>query len=417
MGRLDRMVRCGLVGCGLLTLVSAPLVADDAVLRWNAYALQAVREDRSSLPVASRNLAMVHAAIYDTVNSVIGARKPLYTVRRVGGPVSLEAAVTAAAHRVLSHVYPQQAGRYDHILLESYQRIPDGDEKKSGIRLGREVGEAIIAWRSGDKSPGDNPYTRKANMGQWKPASPQEAGIWQWGWLDTFMIPHGAHYRPAAPPPLQSEEYTQVFYDVKRVGQYQTRGRTDDQTASALFWEGIRGTPAGYWNAVARQISQDRELDLEQNAQLFALLNAAVADAAIAAWDCKYNYCFWRPIDAIQGADADGNGATRADPAWRPLLTAPLAPDYVSGYSATSAAAATVLTAYFGVDIPFSSDGEGEPGTVRRFQSFNQAAEEAGRSRVLGGVNFQTANEAGLRLGRQVAVYCIQNGLCRRGNE
>lgn len=398
-----------------IIFLACPLVAEtinpDPVLDWNARALKAIRTDKTSGPKASRNLAMVHAAIFDAVNAITGERQPVHVRKSVTGNVSPEAAVIAAAHRILVHIYPKQSADFDHALLECYGCLDGEEAKKAGIKLGREVADGIIAWRAKDLSSTKVPYSHVTGPGFWQPANSKDAVEVQWPRVACFCLADANQFRPSPPPELRSEYYTQLYYDVKRMGQKQTRARSVDQTSCALFWDIGTGTPPGYWNAVASQISQRNNLCLEQNAHLFALLNLALADTAIATWDCKYTYCFWRPVEAIHQADKDGNPATQVDIAWEPLLIAPQHPEYVSGHSAFSGAGATILSAYFGDDIPFSSNSEGEPGRERSFKNFQQAAEEAGRSRVYGGIHFQSANESGLRLGRQVSSFVITKAL------
>src|SRR5262249_42190225 len=145
---------------------------------------------------------------------------------------------------------------------------------------------------------------------------------------------------------------------------------------------------------------------MEDNARLFALLNLAMADAAICAWDAKYNFDFWRPVTAIRNGDLDGNPATRADPTWNSFIVTPPFPDYVSGHSTFSSAAATVLTMFYGTDkIPFSSASDFLPGVSRSFSSFSAAAEEAALSRLYGGIHFRSANEDGLQAGLNIGFW------------
>src|SRR5260370_3671036 len=183
--------------------------------------------------------------------------------------------------------------------------------------------------------------------------------------------------------------------------------RTADQTELAIFW--TPNTP-GAWNRIARTISSQRNLVLSDNARLFALLNIAMADAGIACWEAKYHYVFWRPITAIALADLDGNPATDAAPTWTPLLViTPNFPEYPSGHSTVSAAAAAVLSAYFGNATPFSIDSEKLPGVSRSFSSFSQAVLEINDARVFGGIHFRNACVDGNTLGRSVAGYALQN--------
>jgi hypothetical protein len=143
------------------------------------------------------------------------------------------------------------------------------------------------------------------------------------------------------------------------------------------------------------------------------MLNITLADGAIACWDGKYHYVFWRPITAIQLADPLSNPATVADPTWAPLLTTPNFPEYASGHSTTSGAAATLLAQVFGEDSSFSADSDGMPGVTRSFTSFSAALAEIKDARVFGGIHFRTACNDGNVCGQQVAGYILSNAMER----
>lgn len=134
-----------------------------------------------------------------------------------------------------------------------------------------------------------------------------------------------------------------------------------------------------------------------------------MADACIVIWDSKYHYNYWRPITAIQRADEDNNDATAADKAWEPLLVNPPHPEYVSGHSGVSGAAAAVLEHYFGFDdVHFSAVSDDVPGVKRTFSSFQACAEEIARSRVYGGIHFTSAGREGLAMGRRVGRLALK---------
>src|SRR5262249_26816955 len=149
--------------------------------------------------------------------------------------------------------------------------------------------------------------------------------------------------------------YADDFIEVKDLGGRRSRKRTAEQSIIAWFWEGGPGTctPPGHWNQIAAIASRQKELSQAENARLFALLNIALADAAITCWDCKYRHKLWRPIPAIRFADEDGNNATETDPKWEPLLPTPPFPSYTSGHSTFSGAAAAVLAKVFGDEFDF----------------------------------------------------------------
>jgi hypothetical protein len=184
--------------------------------------------------------------------------------------------------------------------------------------------------------------------------------------------------------------------------------RTQDQTDIARFWADGAGTatPPGHWNLIAQDVAIAKGNSLEDNARLFALLGIGLADAAIVSWDNKYEYDMWRPITAIAKADQDGNDATEADANWRPLLTTPPFPTYTSGHSTFSGTAATILAAFYGSDdFSFTTGAEGAIVSDRSFDGFWAAAEEAGASRIYGGIHFAFDNQDGLAHGRALGEW------------
>src|SRR5438132_796628 len=178
-------------------------------------------------------------------------------------------------------------------------------------------------------------------------------------------------------------------------------------SSRAKIWADGAGTctPPGHWNQIAQSVARQRGTTLAENARLFALLNIALADAGILCWDCKYKLSFWRPVTGIREADRANNPDTAADREWTPLLTTPPFPSYVSGHSSFSGAAATVLTDVFGDKVRFQTTSEGLPGATRKFDSFWAAAEEAGQSRIYGGIHWQFDNTEGLAIGKTLAKY------------
>jgi membrane-associated phospholipid phosphatase len=150
---------------------------------------------------------------------------------------------------------------------------------------------------------------------------------------------------------------------------------------------------------------------------LFALLNLAMADAAICSWDAKYTYFNWRPVTAIRAGGIDGNDATAPDPTWSPFIVTPPFPDYCSGHSTFSAAAATVLAVFYGTDkVAFTTGSDFLPGVFRKFESFSSAATEAANSRVYGGIHFRFASEDGLVGGLTIGEWTFTHYLQPKGN-
>jgi membrane-associated phospholipid phosphatase len=404
----------------LVTVVVSAFAAHaDIVTDWNETALLAIKTDKTPPPTASRALAILHTAIYDAVNVITRTHEPYLVTGEPRGEASVEAAASAAAHLVLVQLYPAQQATFDAAYNNALAAMGDEPKQRAGIAWGELVAKTILADRANDGSAEVVTYIPGNRPGDWQPTFPAFASalLPQWPGVRPFAMNSGSQFRPPFPPSLTSAVYAFDFNLTKQLGSKDSRSRTAEQTAIALFWADGAGTvtPPGHWNVIARDVASQRGNTIEQNARLFALLNIAEADAAIIAWDCKYAYNSWRPITAIHAAELDGNSATDPDLAWTSLLVNPPFPEYISGHSTFSAAAATVLKAFFGADnIPFMATSEGLPGTSRRFNSFWEAAAEAGISRIFGGIHFMSANQQGLLCGTRLGAYVMDNFLEER---
>jgi hypothetical protein len=385
------------------------------VTDWNTTLLDAVRTASSAPPLASRNMAMVHAAIYDSVNSISKKYSPYRVSIEAPAGASEEAATAAAAYRTLVGLYPAQAGKFDAALQSTLAKIPDGKAKQDGIALGQQVADQIISSRNTDGITKVVQYTPKIDLGSWMPTPPALAAALapQWPQVTPFAMTSGSQFRPPGPPALEGAKYAEEVNYVKEIGKSDSLTRTPDQTDIAKFWGNAAGTftPPGHWNQIAEKTATLTDQSLEDSARLFALLNIALADAAISCWDAKYEYNLWRPVTAIRQADTDNNPNTTADPQWQPLLTTPPFPEYMSGHSTFSGAADAVMSSVFGSDFGFVDRGDRSVNSLRTYQNFSEAADESGISRLYGGIHLMSANVEGLSAGRNVGNYVVQNFL------
>src|SRR5262249_30679185 len=155
---------------------------------------------------------------------------------------------------------------------------------------------------------------------------------------------------------------------------------------------------------IARGVAASHGLGPAESARLFALLNLAMADGFIAGFEAKYHYAYWRPATAIREG---------GEPSWLSYLPTPPVPDYPSTHTVLGAAAATVLARFFGTDFVSFSTTSGAPyaGITRRFFSFSEAARENGASRILAGIHFRTAVNAGYRQGEDVGTWTFEHAL------
>jgi len=385
----------------------------DGVTDWNNATLDAIRSGRTPPPIASRSLAILHVSIYDAVNGITRTHEPYLVQSSASASASLEAAASAAAHKALVNLFPAAASSFDTLHAAILAAIPNGPQKAAGIVWGESVANQILAARASDGSDALVPPPDGSGPGVWVPTPPAFSPylLPQWGFVVPFGMSNSSQFRPPGPPSLDSEQYAADYNEVKELGAALGSTRTADQTQIALFWADGAGTetPPGHWNSIAQIIAAGQGNTLEENARLFALLNVAMADAAICAWDAKYTFHFWRPVTAINFAEPLLN--------WASFIVTPPFPDYVSGHSTFSGAAATVLSFFYGTeDLPFTTGSDFLPGVYRSFSTCLNAAEEAAASRLYGGIHFRSANEDGLQAGISIGEWTDTHYLQLKGN-
>ena len=396
--------------CALLSLLFCGSGRADVVVDWNNAALDVIRAAKTPPPVASRALALLHASIFDAVNGISRHYEPYLVPSDVPAGALPEAAASAAGHQVLVALFPGAAARFDALHAQILAAIHDGRRKDMGVAWGELVATQILADGAADGWDAVVAPPSRSGPGCWVPTPPAFAAylLPQWAFVRPFCMTTCSQFRPPGPPALASAKYAADYNEIKGLGAAVGSTRTADQTEIALFWADGAGTetPPGHWNSIAQQVGAALGNTLEDNARLFALLNLAMADAAICAWDAKYAFDFWRPVTAIRDGDLDGNPATEPDPTWSSFIITPPFPDYVSGHSTFSGAAATVLALFYDTDnIGFITVSDFLPGVSRSFSNFSMAAAEAAVSRLYGGIHFRFANEDGLWAGVGIGAW------------
>jgi hypothetical protein len=391
------------------------------LVEWNRALLRIVRTPGAQPPTVhpTRSFAILHAAIYDAVNSIDRTHAP-YLIHLSSRSASQEAAAAAAAHEVLIALYPSFSAQLDTQLQQSLAQVPDGARKTEGVRIGREVADRILALRADDGSaapplkflfgslPGDYQST--------PPNFPAQPQFTNWSHVKPFALERASQFRPGPPPNLASDAYSDAFHEIKSLGTANSTAASADQALTGRFWN---GAIQNYWNEIAQTTALSQGLTTAEAARLFALLDLSLADCVIAFYDAKYTCRFWRPVTAIRAADTDGNPETVADPNWLPEVgkTAP-DPSYPGAHAVISAAAAAVLAGFVEEDdFDFSVGSEVMPGTQRSFESFAGAAREATLSRIFAGQHFRFDLTAGQRLGREVADLVVDRFLIPRHGE
>jgi hypothetical protein len=437
------------------------------VSEWMRTLYGAVRAERLSPPVASRLFAYAGSAMYGgmaAANPALprleGRVNGLHDLPAADPGRRYDETLTAVAaeHVVLDSLFREglpttraSLGRLADSLVQAQRTHGVGDDERTrSADLGRRVGLAIVAWSHGDgfDSTRGHAYTPPAGQGLWVNDSPattyatqnlsaasqlivpsnptnalkagsandrgmildrqkrgvktlpaaNQAGITEpyWGWNRPFAL-QTWNECDAPPPPAYGTAAGSPLYDQARLVSEAKTHLTPEQKETVFYWAdnaGESGTPAGHWLSIAAQMVSERHLNGEQAAWVMALTSYSLADAFIAAWGYKFHHNLVRPRTFIRA---------NIDSTWEPTIPTPPFPEYIPGHSTVSAAAAATLTGVLG-DAAFEDSTSLQIGhPVRKFPSFRAAADEAGMSRIYGGIHFPESNIEGGKVGRCVA--------------
>ncbi|MGA1238899.1 MAG: hypothetical protein ACO34E_18780 [Limisphaerales bacterium] len=402
----------------LLTLLTTPAHAatTNPALAYNSLILAAVRADNTGPTSSTRNLAILHTAIFDAVNSITPAYQPYLTPPIPPPDCSPEAAATSAGHTIMRILYPSLSAQTDALHQQILTSLPNNASTTNGLRHGEIVANLMLQSRQADGSSTQVPYIPSTQPGQWLRTPPfyRPPLDPHWRYVTPFCLETLEPFVAPGPPPLNSEQYAADLLEVQTLGSLHSPTRTPEQEQIAVFWSDFSYTamPPGHVHEIATSLCLDYQLNLLQSAKLLALLSLTQADAAIVCWEGKYRHNFWRPVTAIQRADEDNNPNTIADPAWTGLLPSPNFPEYPSGHSTFGKAGTYVLTLLLGTDnVPFTATSDSLPGITRSFTSLAACADEIGRSRIYGGFHFESANRDGKASGKKIASFIAANYL------
>ncbi|MER9740894.1 vanadium-dependent haloperoxidase [Mesorhizobium sp. M0187] len=409
---------------------------------------------------SSRAMAIVHIAMFEAINAVTKKRKSYIGLPPAAGDVSIQAAVAWAAHDALVALYPYQQQRISALLSSDLIRIPEINDPtdiaksdalaKASMTLGKAAASTIVTMRANDGSNHVEPavgvdHPLVGGAGHWDidPISKLSVALGaRWGSVRPFILTSGDQFRPAAPPALDSPEYAAAYSEVKRVGGDPRNNtpteRMDFETFEGVFWafDGTPGlcAPPRLYNKIAQDVAlQKRVTELEEVARILAIVNVAMADAGIAAWDAKWHYDFWRPVTGIRWPD-DGNPQTDPDPAFYPLgapatngrgpnFTPPF-PAYPSGHAVFGGAVFQALRALIPADgdesFTFVSDeynGQNRgiydkkprPRLPQSFVSYSHPEYLNARSRIFLGIHWHFDASVGIEVGNKVADHVLAN--------
>ena len=379
-----------------------------AVADWSLIAQNAIVAVGKRFPgEAAVYMGIVHAAIYDVVVAIEGGYRPYAISPTVPPHPSVEAAVAAATHRVLAGRFPDQQGALNDLYNLYLNGIPDGEAKTNGILVGEEVGVGMLALRANDGLESNVPYVqRPPGPGVYEPTAPVPPLGTRMPRVLPLALDYASQFRPHGPPALRSWEYARDLAEVKVFGRVDSRVRNAEQTAVARFWT---DHDLPQWNRNLLRLADTRRLTAVETARMLAMAHVAGGDAMIGCFDAKYHYLSWRPIQAIQRADTDGNSHTRPDPAWQPLLPTPNHPEYPSAHACHTTGIAEALESFFGPGrLRFSIDSL-VTGETRSYRRFKDVVVEVNHARVWAGFHFRYSQDDGSRIGRKVARFVARN--------
>ena len=438
----------------------------DTLHRWNVIAINASGLDHTPVAPgenrvfgeqlgpgrASRAMAIVHIAMFDALDAVVGGFTSYTGTQAAHVPMSVDAAISQAARDTLAALFPSQTATFDTFLAQDLDSVRNAQQKANGIDLGHRAATALLTMRTSDGAqiperrvgidyfPSDQP-------GHWRqdPISliPLALGA-HWGECIPFVLNSTSQFRAPPPPDMTSAAYTAAYNEVKSVGGETSTQRTEEQTFIGTFWA-YDGTPSlcappRLYNQITVLIADQRRLSAIQFARLLALVNVAMADSGMTIWESKYFYDFWRPITGIRESDpgtgptglGDGNPDTIGDINFRPLgapasnLTGPNFtppfPAYPSGHAGFGGTIFQIMRRFYGTDnvaFTFVSDefngqtrdnnGNIRPYRPRSFSTLSQAEEENGQSRIYLGIHWIFDKTEGIAQGRRVADYVFDH--------
>lgn len=414
--------RCCALTLGFaMPLAMSSVVRADAVTDWNAIAMQAIAGSPSH-PGATAILdsAMVQVAVYDAVEAINCRFRP-YHVHIQGATGSPAAAVAKATHDVLVNRFPSLTASLD-TTYHDYLAAHGLSESDPGVAVGQQAAAGIIALRANDGSFPVNPpaFIGGTKPGVWRPTPSYLPGpppsnspaLAPWlARVTPFTLVSPSQFRAVPPPQLTSKRYASAYKEVKSLGSATNSSRTPAQTDLALFWFSNYQV---LWNRVLRDIAGAHVHNIDDTARLFALVNLAMADAGITAWDTKYHYVFWRPVTAIQEGENDGNPRTDGDANWQPLVNTPNYPDYTSGANNLTGAATRALALFFKTDEMTFSVTTTNPAALQQVRTYNQfsdAAADVVEARIYEGIHFRFADAQARKQGRHVARWVFSHFL------
>lgn len=291
---------------------------------------------------------------------------------------------------------------------------------------GLQVAEHIVAWMDKDNYKQTRTMSKFTvdtdDPSRWQPTPPSYMDGLEphWNKIRPFVIDSAAQFKPVPPPRFSMEKDSDFYKELREVydisQEITEKGDESDEVAMAQFWDCnpyvsvTRGhlmfatkkiTPGAHWIGITKIACRKSDYGFDDTVYAYTKTSIAIADAFISCWDEKYRSNLIRPETLIN---------EHIDDSWKPVLQTPPFPEYSSGHSVASGAAAVALTDIFGDNFAFDDDTELPYGLpVRSFKSFNEASAEAAISRMYGGIHYRAAVEEGLKQGRDLGKFVVEN--------
>ncbi len=406
----------------LLAAAPRPASAADAVTEWSLLA--------DSVANGSANwhtLAIMHQAMHDARN----AAQPAYARWFPPTPdepsaagADPDAAMAAAAHRVMATEHPQSLSAIEQAYQAALARIPDGPARQAGAALGDAVGAAALARRRNDGFRYVRPFPVEAADGRWRPTPPEFRNSYT---TDTrpFLFTSDSDLDPQPPPEAGTPRFAEVAAEVRQLGALESSPRTKAQSEAAMYWA-YQSSQRGYIHLAAALLdAHPRPGGLAAHARIMSQLAVGLADSAVLIWELKERFGFWRPVTVIRG----GAPGVAQDMEWLSFVETPAHPEYPSGHASDCFTGSGVLAAAFpelqGPVAYVAQTGSPPEGpdansmgqhaqyadsglpARREFPTLQAMARNCADSRIWAGAHFRTANEESERVAGRIVARAL----------
>jgi len=397
--------------------------------------------DIFSPPVASRVFTYPNIAAYEIIAQQNDSYLPLE-----GQVTNLTAIPKADASKpinyqlaaLIAHIDLSKRLIFSEKTIEIYRdslyqvwKSKNTSEFMASKKYGLEVANHIYLWMDKDNYKQTRTMSKftidSDDPSRWQPTPPSYMDGLEphWNKIRPFVIHSADQFKPVPPPPFSMKKESDFYKELIEVYDISIditkKGDNSEEVAMAQFWDCnpyvsvTRGhlmfaikkiTPGAHWIGITKIACKKENTDFNKTVYAYTKTSIAIADAFISCWDEKYRSNLIRPETLIN---------EHIDENWKPVLQTPPFPEYTSGHSVASGAAAVVLTDIFGNNFAFDDDTELPYGLpIRSFSSFNQASDEAAISRLYGGIHYRAAVEIGVKQGRDLGKFVVDNLMMSR---